>query len=220
MKNILVIAPHPDDETLGCGGTLFRHKLKGDKIHWLIVTRLSKKSTNDIKLINISQKQIKKVAAAYNFNSYFQEKYETCSLDKVNLKSIIETFKKHIHKIKPEIIYLPYRDDAHNDHKIVFDAAIQCTKTFRNSFTRSVRVYETISETDFSHFSQFKPNLYIDISKHLEEKINTFKLYETEIQTHPSPRSEINIRSLAINRGSIAGCNFAEAFISIQEIIK
>ena len=219
MKNILVIAPHPDDETLGCGGTLFRHKLRGDKIHWLIMTRLSKKSSKNIKLINIKKDEIKKVAKAYNFNSYFQEKFEASSLDTFSMKVIIETMRVHITKIKPEILYLPYRQDSHQDHRIVFDAAAACSKSFRNPFIKKLRVYETLSETEYSSHSFFKPNLFIDISEHLEQKINTFKLYNSELHEHPFPRSEINIRSLAINRGAIAGCNFAESFMTMHEFI-
>ena len=219
MNKVLVISPHPDDETLGCGGTLIRHKKEGDEIHWLIMTNVN---SSEKKIHSVKEKEIEEVSKAYNFDSTSRTKFLTSELDSAPRKEIIQVISKVFEEIQPNYLYLPFKNDIHSDHSIVFDAAASCTKSFRYPYVKKVMIYETISETEFSirpDKEQFKPNLWIDISDYIDEKIEIMSLYESEIGKEPFPRSEQNIRSLAKFRGSTAGVLSAEAFILLKEII-
>ena len=221
-KKILVIAPHPDDETLGCGGTLLRHYAEGDEIYWLIMTTITEHLGFEKERLYLRKQEINAVSAKYQFSITHQAKFATTTLDAVSNNEIINEVSSFMSKVKPDTIYIPYRNDIHSDHTAVFDAVASCSKSFRYPFLRRIRVYETLSETEFSIRTDdggFRPNLWIDISPYLEEKIEIMRLYKGEIEEHPFPRSEKNIRALATLRGATAGLNAAEAFISIKEII-
>jgi len=221
MKKVLVIAPHPDDETLGCGGTLLRHFTEGDEIHWMIATEMNEASGFSQKRIDDREEEIQKIIKAYKFKSTISLGFLTARLDDLPILEVIEAMKNEINIIKPEIIYIPYRNDAHSDHAVIFDAAITCAKTFRQPFIKSIYAYETLSETEFGLKPEdpgFRPNLFINISRHLAKKLKIMNIYKDEIKKFPFPRSDLSIESLARLRGSQSGFNAAEAFSIIKEI--
>ena len=147
MKNkILVVAVHPDDETLGCGGTLLKHKANGDKIHWLICTTLNKNHS----YYQNREKEINKVSKLFNFNSVHNLSFETTKVDQYSMDELIEKISKVINKVKPNIIYLPFKEDVHTDHKKIFEASYSCTKSFRYPFIKKIYMMETLSETEFA----------------------------------------------------------------------
>lgn len=219
MKNkVIIVAPHPDDETLGCGGTILRHKNSGDKIYWLIMTRMGKQFSADKQ--DKRNKEIKKVQEIYNFDEVIQLNFEAGIIDDQQLGNIISEISNVFHKLQPNIVYLPFRSDVHSDHKVVFDAAAACTKWFRYPFINKIFVYETLSETDFAinpDSNQFRPNVFVDISAYLNQKIEIMKVYESELGEHPFPRSIKAIKSLAYLRGAMAGYEVAEAFMLLKE---
>lgn len=216
MKKILVVAVHPDDETLGCGGTLLRHRASGDEIHWLIVTEAG----NDaLKLRRAAQ--IEQVRQAYGFTDIHALGLPTTRLDQLATGQLVGAISKVIEAVAPEIIYLPFAYDIHSDHRIVFEAAYSCTKVFRYPSVRRVLMMETMSETDFSPAipgQVFMPNVFVDIGDHLENKLNIARIYEDELGNHPFPRSLEGLRALATVRGAATGCRYAEAFMLLKEI--
>ena len=219
MKNrILVVAVHPDDETLGCGGTLLKHKFNNDKIHWLICTNIKKNH----KYYQNRQKEISKVSKLYNFDSVHNLQLETTKIDQYSISEIIEKISKVINKVKPNIIYLPFKEDVHTDHKKIFEASYSCTKTFRYPFVKKIYMMETLSETEFAPSikkDSFVPNTFVDINNYIDKKILIMKVYKNEVSKHPFPRSVKSIKALANFRGSTSGCNFAESFILLKEIL-
>ena len=220
MKNILFISPHPDDETLGCGGTIFHHHKKKDNIFLLIITNLSSELGWTKKTIETRAKEINKIKKFYGFKKVFNLNFPTKFLDAVPITKIIEEISKIIKKSNSEIIYIPSKDDSRTDHQIVSKACLSSIKWFRNPSVKKVMGYEVISETNFN-FAQnnFKPNIFIDITPFMKQKILAMKIYKSEIKKHPFPRSEEAIRSLAILRGSQSGKRFAEAFQLYIEIL-
>ena len=181
MKNkILVVAVHPDDETLGCGGTLLKHKANKDQIHWLICTTINKNHSYYLK----REKEIRKVSKLFNFNSINKLSFETTKVDQYSMTEIIEEITKVINKVKPNIIYLPFKEDIHSDHKKIFEASYSCTKSFRYSFIKTIYMMETLSETEFATSIKkegFTPNTFVDISKFMDKKIQIAKVYKSEI---------------------------------------
>lgn len=223
MSNILVIAPHPDDETLGCGGTLLNHVNSGDKLYWLIMTSMQKKLGFTKEQIDLREKEIQNISKQYNFENFKIAPFDATGLDQIPFSEIVSFISNYISKIKPDIMYIPFQGDVHTDHKVVYKASISCAKTFKHPTIEKVRVYETLSETDHNidHSKEtFSPNLWVDISNTIKKKIEIMKIYKSEIHDFPHPRSEKNIIALANLRGSVCGCQYAESFITIKEIIK
>lgn len=222
MKKVIVVAPHPDDETLGSGGTLLRHKEQGDEVHWLIVTDIAQESDLYLKRLHSREKEIEKVKNMYGFNSVYNLKWPTTRLDTLPIGDIVNSISSVFQKVHPEIVYLPYPGDIHTDHKVVFNAVASCTKWFRYDSVKRVLAYETLSETDFvinPDGNCFRPNVFIDISKYLETKLEIMKVYTDELNEFPFPRSEQAIRALASLRGAASGCKAAEAFMLLKEIV-
>lgn len=220
MRNILFVSPHPDDETLGCGGTIFHHRKNRDNIYLLIVTNLSFDYGWSKKIIEKREKEIQKIKKFYGFKKVYHLNFPTKYLDTLPIGKIIEEVSKVIKKTKSEIIYIPNKDDIHTDHQVVSRACLSSIKCFRNPSVKKVMGYEVISETNFN-FSQnnFSPNVFIDISPFLKKKISAMNIYKSEIKKHPFPRSEKAIKALALLRGSQSGKNFAEAFQLYLEIL-
>lgn len=220
MKNILVVAPHPDDEVLGCGGTILRSKANGYAVHWLIMTHISEEQGFTVERIQEREKEIEKVAKAFSFDSVHHLKFQTARLDQLSTEKLVGAIAKVITSTNAQTIYVPYRADIHSDHRIVFDATIACTKWFRYPSVEKVLVYETLSETDFTinpDANYFRPNVFVDISEFLQKKLDIMKIYESELSEHPFPRSLKAIQSLAYIRGAASGFEAAEAFMLLKE---
>ncbi|HAQ70397.1 MAG TPA: GlcNAc-PI de-N-acetylase [Flavobacteriales bacterium] len=214
MKKIVVISAHPDDEILGAGGTIVKHRDQGDEIHWLIATNVFESQGFSRERINSRQREIDEVASSLKMHVHKLE-YPTMSLSSRDLLTMVPKISKVFLEVEPEVIYVLNRSDAHSDHRILFDAVMACTKSFRYPFLREVLMYECISETEFAPILPervFQPNVFIDISDNMEEKLELMKIYASELGEHPFPRSERNIRALATYRGASCGVEYAEAF--------
>lgn len=214
-KKVLVVSAHPDDETLGAGGTLLRHIEQGDDVYWLIITNIFEDQGFSEDRVKSRQHEITEVAKAYGFKRTLKLDYPTMSLSSHSLGKLIPDISNVFQEIQPEVIYTLNRSDAHSDHRIVFDAVMACTKSFRYPYIHEVLMYECISETEFAPAvpeKVFQPNCFVDISGVIDRKIEIMDIYESEMGEHPFPRSERNIRALATFRGATAGMEYAEAF--------
>lgn len=221
MSVVLVIAPHPDDETLGCGGTLLKHKSQGDDVFWLIVTSIHERSPFSDQVRLSRKSEIENVSRYYGFKNTYELGFPTTELDTVPKSGLIKAIGKVIAEVNPNVLYVPYRNDIHSDHEVVFDAVAACTKSFRYPSVRAVRAYETLSETEFGIRPEdggFRPNYFVDITEFIDRKIEIMGAYQSEIQVFPMPRSLETIRALGIVRGAVIGSAAAEAFMSLREI--
>ncbi|MBQ9338697.1 MAG: PIG-L family deacetylase, partial [Paludibacteraceae bacterium] len=157
-KNIVcVIAVHPDDETLGCGGTILKHLKNGDEVHCVFVTD----GDNTQKTI------IAKLADFYHLTGVISLGFEELKLADISLNVLVPALANVLNQIKPNILYIPNRSDAHSDHRAVFEALVACTKSFRFPFIEQILMCEVISETDFNlNLSEqvFNPNYFVDIT--------------------------------------------------------
>ena len=223
MRKIVVVGAHPDDETLGAGGTLLNHKFLGDKIYWINATEINEEAGYSLEQIKKREIQIKKVIKSYGFEKFYQLNFTTTQLNSASLMKLIPQISKIFKEIEPEIVYTLNRSDAHSDHRILFEALYSSTKSFRHPYIKKILMYECLSETEFSpplSENIFIPNYFVDITKFLDKKIEIMKIFETEIGAHPFPRSERNIRALASLRGASAGVESAEAFHALKIILK
>lgn len=216
MKH-LVIATHPDDETLGCGGTILRANECGDSIHWCIMTRTS---SNDSKARLTQEHTVRNVCSAYGFATLHWLDFQSTTLDALPQTELISAISSVVQEIKPDILYLPFWADAHSDHRHAFCAGWSNSKVFRYPYIRRVLCMEVLSETNFSPEHQhFLPNFYSKISSaHFKRKLEILALYKEEMGEHPFPRSLRSIEALGVLRGSEAGCEYAESFMLLKEI--
>lgn len=213
MDKVVVVAVHPDDETLGCGGTILKHLKNGDEVHCILVTSGNKE-----------QKAIwEKVKVAYGFSSVVELDFPELDLADISLNKLIPAFSNAFNRIKPTILYIPNRSDVHSDHQAVYKAVSACTKTFRYPFIEKVLMCEVVSETDFALpnlESVFVPNYFVDITEEMSKKLEIFKLYESEYLPYPSTRNDSTVVALNRYRGSLICAEYAEAFVSLKTIVR
>jgi len=214
---ILIVAPHPDDEVLGCGGTLIKHAKSGDNIHLCIATVGYTPDWSQEYLDNRSI-EIKKVGKILGIKKIHMLGYPTVKLDTISQKEINDCLFNLVSKVKPQVVYIPHRGDLNIDHRILHDASLVALRPLNNSTSR-ILSYEVPSVTEWG-VQPFTPNIYSDITETYEAKIEALKNYEGEMRASPHPRSLEVIEAHARKRGSEAGIQYAEAFMLIREIIR
>jgi len=217
----LVIAPHADDELLGCGGTLLRRGADGGVIGWLLVTAMNPGHAWSTEKIEERRREIEQVRDGLGVlpEHMFEFGLQTTQLDQVPVGDLVDRISDAFSKFQPEEVLVPHAHDIHSDHRIVFDAVAACTKWFRYPSVRRVLAYETISETDFVLRPEglFNPTVFVDITPFIDRKIVLMGIYQSEMGSHPFPRSEIALRALAQLRGAQSGFGSAEAFQLLRE---
>jgi len=222
MKKVLVVAPHPDDETLGSGGTLLKHKSKGDQIHWLILTGITEDRAWKNEQVEKRRLEIEKVTNAYAFNSVHKLNFPTTTLESIPMKELVENISSVMEKVQPNVVYLNHHKDIHTDHQIGFKAVMSSSKNFRHPYIERILMYETLSETEFAGSlpgNEFQPNVFSDITNYFEEKCKIMRIYKSEMMKPPYPRNIETIEALAKLRGSRIGCKYAESFMLLFETI-
>lgn len=214
---VLVVSPHPDDETLGAGGTIFRLLAEENEVSWLNITTARGNAQYSEDLLICRDAQLRQIESIYGFNKVIHMDLPTTNLESCSSSEVIKEIEGIIHEIQPEILILPDYNDAHSDHKITFDWCYACTKNFRFPYIKQVMTMEILSETDFGRpENAFVPNYFVDISQYMDKKIEALKLYQTELGLLPFPRSIENVKALATFRGCTSGVRYAEAFRLIK----
>ena len=220
---VLAISVHPDDETLGCGGTLLKHSARRDALFWLIATQAHEPQWST-EIIERKEIEVQQVAEAYGVEQYFKLGFPAARLDTVPKADLIERIRDVISEVKPDLVYVVHEGDVHTDHHVVFTATMSVLKPFYLARLHVHRVlcYEILSSTEaappqLGH--AFMPNVFIDITPYIERKIEIMALYETGAQLDPLPRGPSALRALARYRGATIGVEYAEAFMLIHEVI-
>ncbi|MCR5399774.1 MAG: PIG-L family deacetylase [Lachnospiraceae bacterium] len=215
--NVMVVSPHPDDETLGAGGTLLKLKANGHKIYWLNVTNMTERYGYSKERADERAKEIQKVQSAYGFDGFYDLELEPTGMDKYETGELITKFKEVFEEVKPELLLIPYRYDVHSDHRVIYEAIYSCTKAFRAPYIKTVLCMEILSETDqVQPENGFVPNIFVDVTDYIDKKVDIMKIYKSEIDQAPFPRNEDAIRGLAAFRGATAYQKYSEAFYLVK----
>ena len=222
----LIIAAHPDDEVLGCGGTIAKLAAEGEEVHILILaTGLTSRVGFDIeKDADALQTHLERAcragallgAKAVNFAGFPDQKMDT-----LPLLEITHRIEAEIESIKPQTIFTHHGGDLNMDHIITFRATLTATRPMAGSVVRAVYAYEVPSSTEwaFQKFEpKFQPNLFHDITETLPKKIEAMQIYESEAREFPHPRSPQALQAIAYRWGSVVGLNAAEVFEIVREI--
>jgi LmbE family N-acetylglucosaminyl deacetylase len=220
MNIALVIAPHPDDEILGCGGTIKKLISRGFEVKILIVTRGKKGIYSDKKIKNVRQEALKAHGLLGVAVTRFLE-FPAPDLDLVSVSELSLAISEVISELKPDTIFVPHRGDIHHDHKAVFNAALVASRPVKNCVVKRIYSYETLSETEWAApfgDDAFIPDYFVNISDSFSDKLEAFKCYKSQLRDFPNPRSLRSIEALANLRGSTVGFTHAEAFMTIRVI--
>lgn len=224
---ILVFAPHPDDEVLGCGGVIAKYSGAGDKVTVCIVTsghppiydvsvaeshgwphNLYPEIINSHKILGVSE------------TVFFE--YPAADLESVPRYILNDKVQRLVQRIKPEIVYIPHFGDMQRDHALTSEAVMVSMRPRGDHIVRSVYAYETLSETEWNipHISKtFIPNIFVDISSTFDMKVEAMNCYQSQLSEFPEPRSIEAVASLAKLRGSTSGVRYAEAFSLVREYL-
>lgn len=217
--NILVIAPHMDDEVLGCGGTIARHVENKDEVSVCFIAHRIYNHQFDKEKNEIEKQHAIKAKEALGYRELVFFELNDERLD-VSIQDIIILLEEYVNKLRPNIVYVPFMGDNNQDHRAVFDAARVVLRPSATPFIKNSYMYEVPSSTEQSPpllESSFLPNHYVNITKYIETKIEAFKCYGTEKRDYPHPRSEEALRVLAKKRGTEIGFLYAEAFMVLKE---
>lgn len=226
-SKVLVVAAHPDDEVLGCGGTIAKHAAKGDDVSILIIgdgvtarypeSELGKDGANE-QVDNI-KKHCSDAAKILGARDVSILGNNCCRFDKIPLLDIIKLIEEKINETRPDIVYTHSPFDVNNDHGIVFKAILAATRPIPFTFcVKTVLAFEVLSSTEWNFHAKFKPNVYEDISTTMAKKVEAIKAYQGEVRKFPHPRSIEAIKNLAAKRGSEVGVNNAECFELLRDI--
>jgi len=217
---VLVIAPHPDDEVLGCGGTMLKHVSEGDEVYLCVVTKAYPPDWPEDEIKERRDEVVRANKILGIKKTYFLD-LPTVKLDTIPQKELNEAIAKVVNKLRPEIVYIPHGGDVNNDHRLVFEAAMVAIRPKPALAIKKVLCYETLSETEWAAplaENAFMPNVYVDISGVLATKLKAMSEYKSELKEFPHPRSLEAISALAKVRGATTGVEAAEAFMLMREI--
>ncbi|NUM88968.1 MAG: PIG-L family deacetylase [Bdellovibrionales bacterium] len=220
MKKILVVAPHGDDEVLGCGGAILRDASEGAEVHWALVTGVTASNGYAVEVEGERAAELRKVRRLLGISALHELNFPPARLEGLPMGKLIDALGAVVRMIAADEVYLPFWGDAHSDHRVVFEAGASATKWFRYPSVRRVLCYETPSETDQQLNSSkaiFVPNRYVNVAPWLERKLEALAVYKSEVQEYPGPRSKRAVRALAEWRGAQSGFDAAEAFMVIRE---
>ena len=213
-----MIAAHPDDEVLGCAGTLLKHAKNNDEILILFASDGESARILGSKKIDFRKKQARKVAKILNAKKPLFLDFPDNQLDKINILKIARSFEKIVKKFKPDIIYTHHYNDLNIDHRLTFEATMIACRPHAKSNIKEIYCFEILSSSGWRGISNldFKPTVYIDIKDYIKKKIDLMKIYEKEIRLSPHPRSIESITAKSISRGSEVNLFYAEAFELIR----
>lgn len=230
MKTVLVIAAHPDDEVLGCGGTMARHALMGDDVYSVILaeglTSREKERNREVhskafKTLHNAAKKANDILGVKQLKLLDFPDNRMDSLDRLDIVKVVEEL---VNDIKPTIIYTHHIGDVNIDHRRIHEAVLTAVRPIPgNHDVEQLLYFETASSTEWMTAGSapaFTPNWYVDIEKTLQLKLKALEAYEYEMREWPHARSVKALEYLAKWRGANVGVEAAEAFMLGRNIIK
>lgn len=221
-KKILIVAAHPDDEVLGCFGTVARLIKEGYTAYTLILgegktsrdeKRVVENKNEELEILNL---EIKKANAIIGIKKVFAESFPDNRFDSVALLDIIKVISKVKEEVKPDIIFTHYEHDLNIDHRITYQAVITATRPMEDEYVKEIYSFEILSSTEWNYPLSFSPNIYFDISNTIDLKLKAMKEYTSELCIYPHPRSLEGIVLNAKYQAMRVGKKHVEAFKSIR----
>jgi len=218
---IVILAAHPDDEVLGCGGTAARLSKEGHDVIPVIVCENATVRYEDNMKKELEQAALRCAEILGVSKPVFLGMPDQ-KLDTYSALDMAKTIEKIIHAHKPEIVFTHHGGDINKDHQVIFEATMVAVRPVPTNIVRTVYTYETISSTEWAvsdYHAKFNPNTFYDISTTLKTKIEAFGQYASELKEFPHPRSSEGIEFRAKDWGARVGMQAAEAFQLVRNLV-
>jgi LmbE family N-acetylglucosaminyl deacetylase len=221
--NILVVAAHPDDEVLGCGGTIARSVAEGHRVTVAILgqgaaSRYSRGTPEAAVEIGELEEMSRNAGRILGVDDVRHFGLPDNRFDSVDLLDVVKILEELGRELQPEIVYTQHGGDLNIDHAITFRAAMTAFRPVPGTGVRALYAYEVASSTEWA-FGKFSPpfaaDTFVNIDNFLEKKIQALAAYESEIRSFPHPRSLHAVRTQATERGARIGVAAAEAFETV-----
>lgn len=219
MAKILVVAAHPDDEVLGCGGTIVRHVAMGDRVDILFMADGEGARGGGAKAKRARMEAAFKSAKALGAKRPECLGFPDNRMDSVPILDVVQALEQAAAKLRPEIVYTHHHGDLNVDHRITHQAVMTAFRPVSGSFVRSIFGFEIPSSTEWAspHFADtFLPTMFVDITPYAESKRRALAAYAAEMRPAPHPRSAKSLEALARWRGACGGMTMAEAFTVLR----
>ena len=224
--NVLVIAAHPDDEVLGCGGTIARLVAAGQNVFVAILgegitSRYEQREHTDEAMVRALRERCRSVAELLGVKELFTHGLPDNRFDGVPLLEIVKILEGLIARLRPEVVFTQHGGDLNIDHVQTYRATLTATRPMAGCVVKRLYAYEVASSTEwaFERFEpKFRPNVFIDIEPTLDTKIRAMQLYESEARLAPHPRSPEGLQAAARRWGSVVGLQAAEAFELVRAV--
>jgi N-acetylglucosamine malate deacetylase 1 len=219
---VLIVAPHPDDEVLGCGGVMARHAANGDEVHVAVVTR-GHPDVFPAESVDRVRAELKEAHAVLGVRSVKYLDFPAPRLDTVPRHTVADAIAKLLKELQPHTMYVPHHGDMHFEHGLINEACLVAARPLDATAVRRILAYETLSETEWAPptpAAGFQPTVYVDIANYLQKKLDAFSCFRSQLKSPPNPRSLEIIKALAMFRGAAAHLTAAEGFVLLREIAR
>jgi len=224
---ILAVVAHPDDEVLGCGGTLAAWSRAGAETHVLCLAdgetaRFQDRSDAAASVcISARREAARKAAEILGLSSIRFLDLPDNRMDGMDLLDVVRPIEALIREISPDTVYTHHCGDLNQDHRIVHQAVCTACRPLPGASVQRIYSFETPSSTEWAteaYGPQFRPNLFVDITETFKHKLSSLKAYNDEMHLFPHPRSLEGVSVLAHQRGACVGVAAAEAFMLVREL--
>jgi N-acetylglucosamine malate deacetylase 1 len=221
LGRLLVIAPHPDDEVLGCGGTIARMAAQGAEVHVAVVTRGSPPAFTE-EMTERVRSEAKAAHACLGVQQTHWLDLPAAQIAETPHATLNRALLTLLRDVVPDTLLVPFVGDVHMDHQLIFLSSLVAARPTQSQYPRTIMAYETVSETNWNApyvTPSFVPNVFIDIASTLERKLEAASMFASQIRDFPHERSIETLRALAIVRGTAVHLKAAEAFVVLRNVI-
>ena len=227
VGSILVVAAHPDDEILGCGGVVASHVAQGDTVHVVIVAEgaasRSSRRNPEAKESELASLRSAAFSAASTIGAEAPRMLGLPDnrLDGMPLLDVIKPIESIVEAVVPEIVYTHHAGDLNVDHRIVHQAVVTACRPLPGSSVNAIYAFETVSRTEWQTAGEvFRPQRWVDIEPFLSRKLRALEPYDAEMRPFPHARSFDAVEALARARGASVGVKAAECFMVVREVVQ
>jgi N-acetylglucosamine malate deacetylase 1 len=224
---VLVVAAHPDDEALGCGGTIARHVAAGDRVHVQFMSDgvASRADENEANSADKLRRREEALAAAQVLGLALPRfaDFPDNRLDTVPLLELVKCVEETVEDLAPNVVYTHHGGDLNVDHRLVHDAVLTACRPLPGRKVRAIYAFEVLSSTEWASPAAsrgFQPNRFVEITAEMETKLTALACYGSEMRPPPHARSLEAVKAMATLRGASAGVPKAEAFAVLREVLE